>query len=89
VLQRYPGFPGLEEQYALIVRSGLGRVLDLVKTAPDTNKLDEISLLEAIKVSAALFNYLSYVHGKHILKGTLTRNILAFFIIFNGKSVFF
>ena len=48
---RYPGFPGLEEEYSFIIQSGLARILDLVKTAPDTNnKLDEIVLLEAIKV---------------------------------------
>ena len=33
----------------LIVQSGLLRILDLVKTAPQQSKLDEISLLLAIK----------------------------------------
>jgi hypothetical protein len=51
---RYPGFGGLEEQYSLIIQSGLARILDLVKTAPDTSKLDQISLLEAIKVLGSI-----------------------------------
>jgi hypothetical protein len=51
---RYPGFGGLEEQYSLIIQSGLARILDLVKTAPDTSKLDQISLLEAIKVFSSI-----------------------------------
>jgi hypothetical protein len=32
----------------------LARILDLVKTAPDTSKLDQISLLEAIKVFSSI-----------------------------------
>jgi hypothetical protein len=54
---RYPGFGGLEEQYSLIIQSGLARILDLVKTAPDTSKLDQISLLEAIKVPPGIYCY--------------------------------
>jgi hypothetical protein len=57
-LLRYPGFGGLEEQYSLIIQSGLARILDLVKTAPDTSKLDQISLLEAIKVPPGIYFYI-------------------------------
>lgn len=47
---RYPSSPGFEEQYNIIVQSSLLRILDLVKTSPDQTKVDEISLLQAIKV---------------------------------------
>jgi len=47
---RYPSEPQTEEKYNSIVQSGLLRILDMVKTAPDKLKVDEISLLQAIKV---------------------------------------
>ena len=47
---RYPGFPNVEEQFNNIIQSSLLRILDLVKTAPDNTKVDEMSLLQAIKV---------------------------------------
>ena len=41
--------PGEEAQYLMVVESGLLAVLDLAKTAPQQSKLDQISLLLAIK----------------------------------------
>ena len=40
-----------EKRYLSVIQSGLVRILDLAKTAPDQSKLDEISLLLAIKGS--------------------------------------
>jgi len=50
VSMRYPTFPDVETRYSTIIQSGLLRVLDLAKTAPQEAKLDEVSLLLAIKV---------------------------------------
>lgn len=48
---RYPAFPASEAKYNSIVQSGLLRVLDLCKTSySDIERLDEVSLLLAIKV---------------------------------------
>ena len=49
VSMRYPTHPGEEAQYLSVVESGLLTVLDLAKTAPQQSKLDQISLLLAIK----------------------------------------
>ena len=40
-----------EKRYLSVIQSGLVRILDLAKTAPDQSKLDEVSLLLAIKGS--------------------------------------
>ena len=50
VSMRYTSFPEVERRYFTIMQSGLLRVLDLAKTAPQEAKLDEVSLLLAIKV---------------------------------------
>jgi len=50
VSMRYTCFPDVEAKYFTIMQSGLLRVLDLAKTAPQEAKLDEVSLLLAIKV---------------------------------------
>ena len=55
-----PFSPGEEAQYLSVVESGLLTVLDLAKTAPQQSKLDQISLLLAIKgetVSSAGINW--------------------------------
>ena len=38
-----------EKRYLGVIQSGLVRILDLAKTAPEQSGLDEISLLLAIK----------------------------------------
>jgi len=50
VSARYPSHPEEEKKYLTVMQSGLLRILDLAKTAPQECKLDEISLLLAIKV---------------------------------------
>jgi len=50
VMARYPGFPQAEKKYESVMQSALVRILDLAKTAPDDQKVDEVSLLLAIKV---------------------------------------
>merc|ERR1719495_2531138 len=45
VSMRYTSFPEVETRYFTIMQSGLLRVLDLAKTAPQEAKLDEVSLL--------------------------------------------
>jgi len=50
VSMRYTSFPEVESRYFTIMQSGLLRVLDLAKTAPQEAKLDEVSLLLAVKV---------------------------------------
>jgi len=47
---RYPSAPETEEKYNHVVKSGLVKILDLVKTSPESTIVDEISLLQAIKV---------------------------------------
>merc|ERR1711892_4667 len=44
VSMRYTSFPEVESRYFTIMQSGLLRVLDLAKTAPQEAKLDEVSL---------------------------------------------
>merc|ERR1712156_631673 len=47
---RYPSLPEAESRYHAVSHSGLLRVLDLAKTAPQEAVTDEVSLLLAIKV---------------------------------------
>lgn len=47
---RFPSHPDEERRFQLVSQSGLLKILDLAKTAPAESKLDEISLLLAIKV---------------------------------------
>ena len=49
-----------EHNYLLVVESGLLSVLDLAKTAPQQSKLDEISLLLAIKGTIQILIVISY-----------------------------
>ena len=49
-----------EKNYLLVVESGLLTVLDLAKTAPQQSKLDEISLLLAIKGTIQILIVISY-----------------------------
>jgi len=50
VAARFPSLPEAEAQYHAVSHSGLLRVLDLAKTAPQEAVTDEVSLLLAIKV---------------------------------------
>ena len=49
--------PETASKYNHVVKSGLLKVLDLVKTSPESTVVDEISLLQAIKVTHPLSNY--------------------------------
>ena len=50
VAVRCPAFPEAEARYHAICHSGLLRVLDMAKTAPQEAVIDEVSLLLAVKV---------------------------------------
>ena len=48
-LKQHKLFTDEERRFQLVSQSGLLKILDLAKTAPAESKLDEISLLLAIK----------------------------------------